>query len=279
MRLAKPDFEQSNQIHQAGTGLINLFAEDLFNLLDEELQKSDGKNWLTNYRKTKLDYLNYNFKDPSNLLKELIRVSQTPLRAPIREKIPQKEIVAFFNRLKVILDDRNDWIHHNQAFNAEILKSLILNLYPVCQKMNLATTLECDYLLSQLDGVNPDVSQLENDSDDVRESSQIVTEIKNLLPEEEPSIGSIVDEPVIEFSYSLHLNGDIRDRRSGELLSDFMPETAQYLGALLISRKPNGGRIRITQKGVLVAYFEDHWGYLGKVNPDIWFPNHLFFYV
>lgn len=279
MRLAKPDLNQSHQIHQAGTGLLNLFAGDLFQMIDEVLKTSQGENWLTNYRKTKLDYLNYNFKDPSNLLKEIIRVSQTPLRMPIREIIPQQEMIAFFDRLETILDDRNDWIHHNQSFNAESLKSLILDIYPVGQKLSLPTIQECDYLLSMLAGVNSDVAQIEIPKGAMEESSVLVDEIKNLLPDEEPEIGSLIDEPLLEFSYVLQLSGEIRDRKSGERLSSYMPDTANYLGALFIARKPSGGRLRLTKSGILIAYFEDHWGYLGKIYPEIWFPDHLHFSI
>lgn len=279
MRLAKPDLNQSNQIHQAGVGLLNLFAGDLFSAINAHLVASQGIDWLTNYRKSKMSYLNYNFVDPSNLLKEIIRESNSPLRVPIRERIPQKEMVSFFKRLEIILDDRNDWVHHNYAFHAESLKTLILNIYPVCEKMSLDSIKECDYLLSLLAGIDSDVAQFDMQSIKEEEPSIVVSELKNLIPENEPTIGSLVDDLLLEFSYVLHLNGEIRDRKTNETLSTFSPESAQFLAALLIARKPSGGRLRITQSGILVAYFEDHWGYLAKVNSEIWFPNQLFFSV
>ena len=137
MRLAIPDLDQEGQIHQTGIGLINLLGIDLFDSVNRSLEVSDGLDWLTKYRKTSLVYINYNFNDPSNLLKELLRVSTSPLRKPIKERVNPKEIVAFFNRLQIILDDRNDWVHHNSDFTRENLKTLILNIYPISQKLEL----------------------------------------------------------------------------------------------------------------------------------------------
>jgi len=78
MRIASPDLDKKEQIHQTGIALISLFAGDLFQFIDDSLKKSDGENWLTNYRKTQLEYANYNFADPGNLLKEIIRFSTYP---------------------------------------------------------------------------------------------------------------------------------------------------------------------------------------------------------
>jgi hypothetical protein len=73
----------------------------------------------------------------------------------------------------------------------------------------------------------------------------------------------------------LHLNGEIKDRASEELLSNVNPAAAEKLGTLLIARKPNGGRVRITEDGILCAFFGEKWGYLAQVKPEEWFPNHL----
>ena len=87
MRLAIPDLGQEGQIHQTGIGIINLLGIDLFEVVNGNLESADGVDWLTKYRKTSLVYLNYNFNDPSNLLKELLRVSTSPLRKPILSKV------------------------------------------------------------------------------------------------------------------------------------------------------------------------------------------------
>ncbi len=282
MRLAIPNLDQEEQIHQTGIGLINLLGVDLFNSINLELEAVEGVDWLTKYRKSSLVYLNYNFNDPSNLLKELLRVSSSPLRNPIRKVIPAKEIVAFFNRLQVILEDRNDWIHHNSIFTSENLKTLILNIYPVGEKLGLSLVTECDFLLSKLDGVEADLPQIEDPivaSTKSESDSEWTSEVQKVVSESERAVGELVEDKFLEFSYVLHLTGEIRNRKNNQLLSEANPGSAASLGTVLIARKPAGGRLRVTSNGILAAYFEDHWGYLAKVSPDQWFPDHLFLSV
>lgn len=282
MRLAIPNLDQEEQIHQTGIGLINLLGNDLFSAVNLELEKAEGSDWLTKYRKSSLVYLNYNFNDPSNLLKELLRVSTSPLRTPIRKLVPSKEIVAFFNRLQIILDDRNDWVHHNSVFTSENLKTLILNIYPIAEKLKLQLISECDFLLSKLDGVEADLPQTEDPvvaSTKSESDSEWTEEIKEVISENEKAVGELIEQKFLEFSYVLHLTGEIRNRKNNQLLSEVQPEHAASLGMVLIARKPTGGRLRVTSDGTIVAYFEDHWGYLGKVLPDQWFPDHLFLSV
>ena len=282
MRLAIPNLDQEGQIHQTGIGLINLLGVDLFNSINLDLEAAEGMDWLTKYRKSSLVYLNYNFIDPSNLLKELLRVSSSPLRNPIRKVIPAKEIVAFFNRLQVILEDRNDWIHHNSIFTSENLKTLILNIYPVGEKLGLSLVTECDFLLSKLDGVEADLPQIEDPivaSTKSESDSEWTSEVQKVVSESERAVGELVEDKFLEFSYVLHLTGEIRNRKNNQLLSEANPGSAASLGTVLIARKPAGGRLRVTSDGILAAYFEDHWGYLAKVSPDQWFPDHLFLSV
>jgi hypothetical protein len=49
------------------------------------------------------------------LLQFIEKRRTSPLRKPIKEKVIQKDILAFFNRLQIVLDDRNDWVHHNST--------------------------------------------------------------------------------------------------------------------------------------------------------------------
>jgi hypothetical protein len=282
MRLAIPDLDQEGQIHQTGIGLINLLGIDLFSVINQSLEQSDGIDWLTKYRKTNLVYQNYNFNDPSNLLKELLRVSTSPLRNPIKEKVVQKDIVAFFNRLQIVLDDRNDWVHHNSTFTRENLKTLILNIYPIAQKLEIEMTAECDFLLLRLDGIEPDVPQIDNPivaasipkSDLIPDLEEPIA-IKEIMPNGELTVGELVEGKFLDYSYVLHLNGEIRDRKTNQLLSELKQGTPPTIGTLMIERKPSGGRLRISSEGIVAAYFEDHWGYLAAVTPEQWFPNHL----
>jgi hypothetical protein len=278
MRVAIPNLEIKEQIHQTGIALISLFANDLFQFIDTGLQKSDGINWLTDYRKTQLDYANYNFSDPGNLLKEIIRFSSSPLRKPLRLAIPQRESVAFYDRLEIVLEDRNDWVHHHISAERQSLKTLIFNLYPICEKLQLSLKYECDQILGLLDGVELDISVADPPvvtSSKVETNSDVLREIVASIPEEESRVGDLVDKEFLKHSYTLHLSGEIRDRKTDRLLSSLYPQTAAILGALMIARKPNGGRLRVTSEGIISAYFENHWGYLATVKSDQWFPGHL----
>lgn len=278
MRVATPNLEIKEQIHQTGIALISLFANDLFQFIDASLKKSDGISWLTDYRKSQLEYANYNFADPGNLLKEIIRLSSSPLRKPLRLAVPQKDSVAFYNRLEVILEDRNDWVHHHVIAERQSLKTLIFNLYPVCDTLKLALKYECDQLLGLLDGVELEVFVAEPPvvtSSPVETDSDVLKGIVASIPEEETNVGDLVEKEFLKHSYTLHLSGEIRDRKTDQLLSSLNPQSAGILGALMIARKPSGGRLRLTSDGTVSAYFEDHWGYLATVRSDQWFPGHL----
>ena len=190
--------------------------------------------------------------------------------------------MAFFNRLQIVLDDRNDWIHHNSIFTRENLKTLILNIYPIGEKLKLSLVTECDFLLSKLDGVEADLPQIEDPivaSTRSKSDSEWTSEIRQVVSESERAVGELIEEKFLEFSYVLHLTGEIRNRKNNQLLSEVNPDLAASLGSVLTARKPAGGRLRVTSSGILAAYFEDHWGYLAKVSPDQWFPNHLFLSV
>ena len=109
----------------------------------------------------------------------------------------------------------------------------------------------------------------------VPEETTTSAAISSMLEGEKFQIGQQITDPLLSHSYVLHLNGDIRDRVSDQLLASANPTMATTLGALLIARKPNGGRIRITAEGVLCAFFGEKWGYLANVKPEDWFPSHL----
>lgn len=235
MRLALPDLYQEEQVHQTGVALINLMGVDLFKFINTELENSDGKDWLTNYRKSNLVYASYNFIDPSNLLKELLRVSTSPLRKPIKSLIEPKDSVAFFNRLQIILDDRNDWVHHNSKFSSEQLKTLILNIYPIGRKLNLGLKLECDFLLSKLDGVIPDIAQIEDSTIpeiESQTSSQLVETLNYVIPKDELTVGTSIDSDFLEYSYVLHLTGQIQ--RYMGYVKDELCEDGQTVKGLII---------------------------------------------
>jgi hypothetical protein len=270
-RIATPNLNVEQQVHQCGTGLINLFGEDLFNYLDVSLRQIKGDNWLVDLQKSSLDNRRANYRDPSTLLKILLDQGGTIFREPLRLVVPQKDVKAFYARLQIIRDDRNDWTHHQVKVNEESLKTLILNLYPIADRLALDLRQELDSILNELS------PQTTAKADHVEE-----TQIENLIVHALPipldnveKTGERFDSELTQHSYSLLLNGSIKDRKSGVLLEELNPQSASQLGALLLMRKPNGGRLRLSKDGVLVAYFEEFWGYIGQVVEKEWFPGHL----
>ena len=126
--------------------------------------------------------------------------------------------------------------------------------------------------------MTPDIAQKEDlvlPKVESQSPSKMVENLNKVISKDELAVGTLIDSDFLEYSYVLHLNGQIRNRKSDELLSEVNSQNSESIGALLIARKPNGGRLRMTRSGIIAAYFEDHWGYLATVSPDQWFPEHL----
>lgn len=271
LRVVLPNLEVSSQIQATGTSLINVFASDLFVFIDKELKKSLGVNWLLEMQIQTLGS-DLNLNDPSILLKELARKGQSPLRKPLNAYIPQANLKDFYNRLDELLGERHIWVHNSIKFDAEQLKNLVILVQKVAWKLELPVVRECRELL---DLITPDEDAIAIDPPEPQtKPAEIVETVERFTQEEDLVVGSPVSGPFISFSYTLHLNGSVRDRSTDQLLEDVNP-AASKLGALLIARKPNGGRLRVVAEGTIAAYFGESWGFLAKVEPKDWFPGHL----
>jgi hypothetical protein len=131
---------------------------------------------------------------------------------------------------------------------------------------------ECTELLEL---INPDETEVKVETPEPEvAASEIAAELGRFTSDDETPVGTPLAGPFISHSYTLHMNGSVRDRATDELLGDLV-EAGATLGALLIARKPSGGRLRITDSGEVAAYFGDTWGFLAKVEPVNWFPGHL----
>jgi hypothetical protein len=271
-RIADPDLTSESQIHSTGISLINLFALDLFDFVDSGLIRDKGKNWLTDLQLAKMDVSEVNYKDPAVLLKEIVNVGSSPLRAPISTLVPKTQWKDFYNRLSEVLGSRHLWVHNEIKPDPEELKSLCILIRKVSWLLELPVAEECGELMALLDPNEPDPPVDEELPSGV--PSKIVEAFQPLTENEAQEVGTPLAGPFISFSYTLHLNGSVRDRASDALLEDVIGEGGT-IGALLISRKPSGGRLRITADGQIAAYFGDHWGYVAKVKVENWFPGHL----
>jgi hypothetical protein len=108
----------------------------------------------------------------------------------------------------------------------------------------------------------------------IEAASEIAAELGRFTSDDETPIGTPLAGPFISHSYTLHMNGSVRDRGTDELLGELITD-GDTIGALLLARKPSGGRLRMTAEGDVAAYFGDSWGFIAKVTPKTWFPGHL----
>jgi len=272
MRITKPDLTISGQINQTGIGLINLFTSDLFEFIDSNLRKLLGEDWEMNLPKNGAEKLQFNFRDPSILLKDLGRKITPTLRLPINSKVLQEQHYNFYNLLSDIHGERHLWVHQEIEPSKKNLISLIELVNSVATQLELPVIYECEALTKEDGAIRKEKTFV--DVLDSRVESALVLAINTLTRDEHVTVGSPLAGPYLDHSYTLHLNGSIRDRDAGVLLSDVI-ESAEALGTLLIARKPTGGRIRLVPNGVLAAYFDDHWGFLAQVDEQSWFPGHL----
>jgi hypothetical protein len=270
-RVALPDLNIPTQVNSTGCGLINVFASDLFDFIDKGLKKTKGQNWLTEMQIQSVG-ADLNYRDPSVLLKELAHKGGSPLRAPITALVPQANWKDFYKRLEDLLGERHLWVHNSITADADQLKSLAVLVSKVSWTLELSVVQECQAIL---DHITPDETEVAVEAPEPSEAaSEIAAELGRFTSDDETPIGTPLSGPFVSHSYTLHMNGSVRDRGTDELLGDLISD-GDTIGALLLARKPSGGRLRITAQGDVVAYFGEAWGFLAKVTPSTWFPGHL----
>jgi hypothetical protein len=304
MRIQAPeDFSEDNVTVTANVLFVH-FANDLAGFINSFMTAKFGVAWLQDLRISENDYKNFNPKDPAALLKDLARNGGSKLRPALNSKIERGFLKNYYEDLDDLLGERNAWLHRQVQETKSELLDLIATLLRVGKPLNLKIVDDCmelrDLILNPSPLVpvesttpKPEESALQPKAETLVETvaiaeektDEVVIDDKPVpVPQAEPlllmagekhQIGEIVNERLLSHSYVLHLNGEIKDRASEELLSKVNPAAAQKLGSLLIERKPNGGRVRITEDGILCAFFGEKWGYLAQVKPEEWFPNHL----
>jgi hypothetical protein len=277
IRFALPNLEIEQQVHATGLALLNIFSEDLFGFIDESLKSSNGQDWLQKVQVSQDALRNVNFRDPSLLLKVLLEPHypevRAMLRAPINALIPKNSLKDFYDGLGRLLEDRNLWFHHEIDATPKELEQLAIEILRVVYKIEgLSIAHECQAILELF---NPPANTEAVERAENKTPSNVVQAVQEVSNGEERAIGTPIIETFLNHSYTLHTTGEVRDRKSDILLSDQYPESSQKIGALLIARKPNGGRLKITASGTIAAYFNDYWGYLATVSADNWFNGHL----
>ena len=306
MRLSVPeDFSEDSVTVIANTLFIH-FANDLSGFISTFMEMKYGVAWLQDLRVMDTYYRNFNPKDPAALLKDLARNGSSKLRIALHSKVERGFLKDYYQDLDDLLGERNAWLHRQVQETESELLDLIISLLRVSAPLNLRIVEDCHALQQAILEPAQSVQIVQNQVPaailETADSIEfLVSTPENLIKESEPApnvhpqaeetttstaismmldgemfqIGELVSDSLLSHSYVLHLNGDIRDRASDQLLANVNSTAATTLGALLIARKPNGGRIRITAEGVLCAFFGDKWGYLAQVKPQDWFPGHL----
>jgi len=303
MRIQAPeDFTEDNVTVTANILFVH-FANDLAGFINTFMTAKHGVAWLQDLKVSDAEYKNFNPKDPAALLKDLARNGGSKLRPALNSKIERGFLKSYYEDLDDLLGERNAWLHRQVQETKSELLDLIATLLRVGKPLNLKIVDDCmnlrDLILNPIPAAVVELAipvaeiPLQEQKVEIPEEIEIIQEEpikieqaeipeKIQIPEkvllldgEKRQIGAIVNERLLSHSYVLHLNGEIRDRASEELLSSANPVAAQKLGPLLIARKPNGGRVRITEDGILCAFFGEKWGYLAQVKPEDWFPSHL----
>ncbi len=267
LRIVSPNIFDSGQIHLTGLGLINLFASDLVIFIDKHLIESDGNNWLVDNKVKDLKFGEINLKDPSALLKELTRNGQSILRKPINLFINKAQLKDFYDRLEDILDARHKWVHNEVVLSVDSLENLIITIKKIAWLLELPVIKECDHILA-VTKPGSDESELD---------SKPETKGQESYPEQTPSSNSsdeVISDDFLSHSYTLHLSGSIRDRKTDKLLEDLIPDSKEF-GKVLLRQKPSGGRLKITKNGQIAGFQDNSWVFMAKVEPGAWFPGHL----
>jgi hypothetical protein len=71
----------------------------------------------------------------------------------------------------------------------------------------------------------------------------------------------------------LKLDATFIDRKSKQELHAVIGEKAAEVGNKLLAIHPSGGRLRISQTGLVLGYEEDRWVVIGAVSASEWFAT------
>jgi hypothetical protein len=100
--------------------------------------------------------------------------------------------------------------------------------------------------------------------------------VNNALPNEAQRIVPIrekYDGALLPFSYTLKLDATIIDRRSKKELHSVIGAKAVEVGNKLLAIHPSGGRLRISQSGLVLGFEDDRWVVIGAVSASEWFAT------
>jgi len=94
------------------------------------------------------------------------------------------------------------------------------------------------------------------------------SEAQRLIPIREEYVGAL-----LPFLYTLKLDATIIDRKSKQELQTVIGEKAMEVGNRLLATHPSGGRLRISQTGLILGHEEERWVVIGAVSASEWFAT------
>lgn len=269
-RLGPLDPENKYSIYSAAISIMALFADSLLEVIDEKLVNLYGKNWQEQLVAQNLLDADQNLRDVHTLLKEIARNGTSQLRMPINSRIMKKDgLKSFYDELDNLLAERNAWVHRHVQESKDELIGLAELIRLVSSIAEINAINECDRLINNLKNKSSEDQKIE-----IVEVSLPLVEATAPLPERKWLFGDPINSQFTSHSYVISETYDIEDRITNTKLSAIRPSTAETLSELLKKLRP-GARLRITQDGLLSAFFVDNWGYVARVQPRDWFPNHL----
>lgn len=96
------------------------------------------------------------------------------------------------------------------------------------------------------------------------------------LPQEAQKIvpiREVYDGPLLPFSYTLKLDATIIDRKNKQELKTKIGDKAIDVGRKLLAIHPSGGRLRISENGLVIGFEKDQWVVIGSVGATEWFDT------
>ena len=83
LRLAVTYPNNPIEIAMSASNLLLLFGDDFSDMLDQRMAELVGETWLSELGMANEKYRNFNIKDMSSLLKDVVRNGQSALRMPL----------------------------------------------------------------------------------------------------------------------------------------------------------------------------------------------------
>lgn len=94
------------------------------------------------------------------------------------------------------------------------------------------------------------------------------------LPQEAPKmvpIREVFDGETLPYSYTLKLDATIIDRKSKKELGQLVGDRGLDVGRRLLAIHPSGGRLRVSESGLVIGFEQNKWVVIGSVCASEWF--------